>query len=439
MLMESGHVGSNGKGKIGNHGMGKGGLENGSLPESVRHGSHPNGSGTVIESVKSGSVGQGRKAVASDGSAIKSIRNELYVGVYLMSWIISSVLSLFFSNHLLKNSGIGEDVFTLWQLACSVIYGLLFTKVLRLHPLAELTRTQLRAVVPLSLAYLVKELLKYASLGRVSVNLFNTIRVSYPRNPEKKRKLRTLRRLNLQQLTRVYRYCSLYFCTHLRQSSGPFFSIILEIVFLKHFPTNGMVFALIPIIGGVAATSLDEMQAAGESMQLVVYGIGLFSAVASTAINNAQNIYSKILFGQKRIDPTSLQIYLSAISFLMVMPYKTTTSLTSGGMANMSIVLFPNMNLCLQLLVCGFTNFLAAQLAFSTLHLISPVSYSVSNTFKRIVITILAVTVFHERLTLLNGAGIATSIVGVFFYERAVRSYKQAKLYEINHDSRTRV
>jgi len=327
------------------------------------------------------------------------MREKLSVMAYLSAWIMSSVVSLFYANQLLKNNRqIGEDVFTVWQLACSVLYGLIFTKVCRMHELTELTRDQVRAIIPLSLAYLIKELLKYASLGRVSVNLFNTIR-----------------------------------------SLGPFFSIVLEITFMKHYPTSGMVGALAPIIGGVAATSLDEMNVAVDSSQLFVYGVGLIAAITSTAINNAQNIYSKILFGQKKIDPISLQIYLSAMSFLMIMPYKATSSLTFGGVDSLMATLFPSRQLCVQLAICGFINFLASQMAFSTLHKISPVSYSVSNTFKRVVITVGAVLVFNERLSFLNGAGIATSIFGVFLYERAVRSYKQARLYEQHHEPRTTV
>mmetsp|Transcript_38485 Transcript_38485/g.151884 ORF Transcript_38485/g.151884 Transcript_38485/m.151884 type:complete len:137 (+) Transcript_38485:153-563(+) len=105
------------------------------------------------------------------------IRGKVVVGFFIAAWITSSVVSLFLANSLLKGAEIGEDVFTVWQLACSIMYGLLGTKVLRLHRLSELSRKQVRAIVPLSIAYLVKELLKYASLGRVSVNLFNTIRV----------------------------------------------------------------------------------------------------------------------------------------------------------------------------------------------------------------------------------------------------------------------
>uniref|UniRef100_A0A7S3A1D0 Sugar phosphate transporter domain-containing protein n=2 Tax=Rhodosorus marinus TaxID=101924 RepID=A0A7S3A1D0_9RHOD len=324
------------------------------------------------------------------------IRGKVVVGFFIAAWITSSVVSLFLANSLLKGAEIGEDVFTVWQLACSIMYGLLGTKVLRLHRLSELSRKQVRAIVPLSIAYLVKELLKYASLGRVSVNLFNTIR-----------------------------------------SLGPMFSITLEILFFKHYPTGGILLALLPIVLGVTATSIDEMHASLQTSGIFVQGLGLVAAIASTAINNAQNIYSKVLFGQKRIDPFSLQIYLSAISLLMIIPCKVTTSLSVGGVSNVQQMFFPSRSTSLMLLLCGFINFLSSQLAFSTLHMISPVSYSVSNTFKRIIITGTAVTMFGERLSILNGLGIATSIVGVFFYERAVRSYKQAKLYETGHETKT--
>ncbi|PXF42622.1 Phosphoenolpyruvate/phosphate translocator 2, chloroplastic [Gracilariopsis chorda] len=322
---------------------------------------------------------------------LHSFLPRVKVALFISGWFTFSLASLFFAKHVLNVYEINEAIFTLWQFASSVLFGLLFTKVLRIRPLAVLTRAQMRAVVPLSAAFLVKEVLKYASLARVSVNLVNTIR-----------------------------------------SLGPLFNVLLELLFFGHRPPISVVWALFPIILGVALTSVDEIHSASvSSAELLVAIIGFTAAVLSTAINNAQNIYSKVLFGKERIDPVSLQIYLSAISLAIMSP---------GSLAQLAYhvvahdlpahkFLAPSWPVAAGLALAGFVNFAASQLAFNTLNLISPLSYSVANTFKRVCIAVIAIFYFNERLSVVNGVGIIISIVGVFIYERKSRALKEAKMY----------
>lgn len=323
---------------------------------------------------------------------INSILPRAKVAFFISAWFVFSLASLFLAKHVLHVYEVNEAVFTLWQFASSVLFGVLFTKLLKMHPLAVLNRSQLRAIVPLSAAFLVKEVLKYASLARVSVNLVNTIR-----------------------------------------SLGPLFNVCLEFLFFAHRPPFSVVWALFPIIAGVALTSIDEIHSASvSSAELVVAVVGFLAATLSTAINNAQNIYSKILFGKERIDPVSLQIYLSAISLAIMSP----GSLVQLGYHVLAhdlpvhTFLAPSLEVAGGLALAGLVNFAASQLAFNTLNLISPLSYSVANTFKRVCIAVIAIFYFNERLSLINGIGIAISIAGVFMYERKSRALKDAKMYK---------
>lgn len=324
-----------------------------------------------------------------------SLLARVKVASFISGWFIFSLASLFLAKHVLHVYEINEAVFTLWQFASSVLFGLLFTKVFRMHKLAVLSRQQLKAIVPLSAAFLVKEVLKYASLARVSVNLVNTIR-----------------------------------------SLGPLFNVCLEMFFFGHHPPMSVVWALLPIIVGVALTSIDEIHSASvTSAELITAVLGFLAAVTSTAINNAQNIYSKILFGRERIDPVSLQIYLSAISLVIMSP---------GSLAQLSYHILstdapahaffaPSWGVAAGLALAGFVNFVSSQLAFNTLNLISPLSYSVANTFKRVCIAVIAIFYFNERLSMVNGIGIAISIGGVFIYERKSRALKEARMYRRAH------
>lgn len=321
--------------------------------------------------------------------------NRVRIAFFISGWFIFSLASLFLAKHVLHVFDINEAVFTLWQFGSSVLFGLILTKILRFQQLAILGRGQLRAIVPLSVAFLIKEMLKYASLARVSVNLVNTIR-----------------------------------------SLGPLFNVCLELCFFRHTPPASVVWALLPIIIGVALTSIDEIHSASvSSTELFTAVLGFLAAVLSTAINNAQNIYSKILFGRERIDPVSLQIYLSAISLLIMCPISVVQMSYHVMTADSPVhkLFAPSWLTAAGLVLAGFINFVASQLAFNTLNLISPLSYSVANTFKRVCIAVIAIFYFNERLSVVNGIGIAISIIGVFIYERKSRALKEARMYRKLH------
>jgi solute carrier family 35, member E1 len=328
---------------------------------------------------------------AAHAASLVAADHSPRLAALVAAWFLTSVSSLFLAKHCLAAHPVNEGTFTLALFASSLLFGLLSTRVLGLHALAPLTRRQLRAILPLAAAFLVKELLKYASIARLSVNLINTIR-----------------------------------------SLGPVITIALERVLWSHRPPRSVVVAMAPIALGVALTSMDEMHAASTGRtSILVFCAGAAAAVASTVINQSQNMYSKVLFGQARIDPVSLQIYLSGLSLALLAPCFAASSLYSTFLSGASSppAALPAPRVVLLLLAVGFVNFLSSQLAFTTLSKVTPVSYSVANTFKRVLIALVAILFLGERLSPINGSGIVISIAGVYYYERASREYKAAKLY----------
>lgn len=321
---------------------------------------------------------------------LKSIFGRIKTATFMTVWLAVSILSLFIAKHVLHVHQLNETIFTLWQFALSVIFGVTFTKVCGLHNLAILNNAQLWSIVPLSATFLIKEILKYAALSRVSVNLVNTIR-----------------------------------------SLGPLFNVGLEYIYLGHRPHRRVLIALVPIVIGVTLTSMDEIHAASVTDSFVVTILGFLAAILSTAINIGQNIYSKILFGREKIDPVSLQIYLSGISFVLMFPFTfmqlALKSVQHGRIAHELVI--PSQAVMTALCLAGLINFVASQMAFSTLRLVSPLSYSVANTFKRVAIAMIAIFYFNERLSLINASGIIISIAGIFIYERQSRSQKEARQY----------
>ncbi|KAA8491483.1 Triose phosphate/phosphate translocator, non-green plastid, chloroplastic [Porphyridium purpureum] len=357
--------------------------------------------GAQVEHAVRASRNEGGGSGGEDEEAAVVRKQRARLAVMLVLWMVSSLVSLFYSKHALSASGVSDDFFAVWLLLCSTVYGAIWTLVLRVQPLQRLSQRQLKAVVPLSAAYLVKEVLKYGSLGRISVNLFNTIR-----------------------------------------SLAPIFSALLEFIAFKHVPPARVMTTMIPVVFGVTLTSVEEIKgaSANDAAMLLVSVQGLLASACSTGINSGQNIYSKLLFGRDKIDPQSLQVYLSAISFSMAVVAYSVLELYRGFGAASNEHFGSRFLTQLQsyhvsraqvvvLLLAGLLNFASSQLAFVTLNRISPLSYSVANIFKRVLVPVIAVGVLHEHLTPINLVGVLLSIAGIFLYERATRSYKMSRAY----------
>lgn len=198
----------------------------------------------------------------------------------LALWFLTSVASLFLAKHALHTTHLSEITFTACLFLSSGLFGLIATRLLHLAPLAPLTPTHAHAVIPLAAAYLLKEVLKYFAIARVSVNLINTTR-----------------------------------------SLGPAVTLALEYLLLSSRPAPRVLAALLPIVAGVTLTSLNELSIAHSAANSAVFLAGLAAAAASTVINQMQNMYSKSLFGAARTDPVSLQIHLSLLSLALLSPF----------------------------------------------------------------------------------------------------------------------
>jgi len=202
--------------------------------------------------------------------------------------------------------------------------------------------------------------------------------------------------------------------THTVKACSPIFAILFSIYYqFNEIYTWPLLCSIIPIISGVILSSLTEI-----NFTL----IGFLSALGSAVVFSWQNAFSKKVFRDKEMDQVNLLFYTSLCAFCMLFPWwlvldfpKVATHLLSGEASYTSsglLVLFWLNG------VCHFGQNIAA---FTFMTRVTPLTYTVFNTFKRIFVIVAAIIYFNNSIPFLNGVGIVLAIGGVVLYNKAAK------------------
>ncbi|XP_047946073.1 triose phosphate/phosphate translocator, non-green plastid, chloroplastic-like [Salvia hispanica] len=297
--------------------------------------------------------------------------DTLVLGSLFGLWYLFNIYFNIYNKQVLKAFHYPMTV-TLVQFAVgSVLVLTMWT--LNLYKRPNISGSQLAAILPLAMVHTLGNLFTNMSLGKVAVSFTHTIK-----------------------------------------AMEPFFSVVLSAMFLGEFPTLWVVSSLMPIVGGVALASMTEAS---------FNWAGFWSAMASNLTNQSRNVLSKKFMVKKEdsLDNITLFSIITIMSFFLMAPiaffmegFKLTPSYLQATGVNVN-------QLYTRSLIAALCFHAYQQVSYMILQRVSPVTHSVGNCVKRVVVIVTSVLFFRTPVSPINSLGTGVALAGVFLYSRVKR------------------
>ncbi|KAL5544188.1 hypothetical protein UlMin_007972 [Ulmus minor] len=297
----------------------------------------------------------------------------LELGLLFGLWYLFNIYFNIYNKQVLKAFHFPVTV-TVIQFAVGTVLVLLMWG-LNLYKRPKISGQQLAVILPLAVVHTLGNLFTNMSLGKVAVSFTHTIK-----------------------------------------AMEPFFSVVLSAMFLGEMPTIWVVGSLLPIVGGVALASISEAS---------FNWAGFLSAMASNVTNQSRNVLSKKVMVKKEdsMDNITLFSIITVMSFFLLAPFAI---ITEGVKFTPEYLLSTGLNvkqLYTWSLLAALSFHAYQQVSYMILQRVSPVTHSVGNCVKRVVVIVSSVIFFQTPVTLINGLGTGLALAGVFLYSR-VKSIK---------------
>lgn len=213
--------------------------------------------------------------------------------------------------------------------------------------------------------------------------------------------------------------------THTIKALEPFFSVALSAAFLGDTPTIPIVLSLFPIVGGVAMASVTEAT--------FNWG-GFLAAMGSNVTFQSRNVLSKKFMGKEtkgsvRLDNINLFSIITIMSFFILAPVTLLlegVKFTPGAMQSLGIM--NSTEVIKKTLLAGVCFHAYQQVSYMILQRVTPVTHSVGNCLKRVIVIVASVIVFQNPMSKQNMIGTAISLAGVFIYSQVKRMSGKKKI-----------
>ncbi|XP_044462021.1 glucose-6-phosphate/phosphate translocator 2, chloroplastic [Mangifera indica] len=199
--------------------------------------------------------------------------------------------------------------------------------------------------------------------------------------------------------------------THIIKSGEPAFSVLVSRFLLGETFPLPVYASLVPIIGGCALAALTELN---------FNMTGFMGAMISNLAFVFRNIFSKK--GMKGNSVSGMNYYacLSMMSLLILTPFALAVEgpqMWAAGWQTALSQIGPNFVwwMAAQSIFYHLYN----QVSYMSLDQISPLTFSIGNTMKRISVIVSSIIIFHTPVQPINALGAAIAILGTFLYSQA--------------------
>ncbi|KAA8542293.1 hypothetical protein F0562_023571 [Nyssa sinensis] len=310
---------------------------------------------------------------ASESEKSSSLSSTLQLGSLFGLWYLFNIYFNIYNKQVLRVFPYPVTVTTVQFAVGTVLVMFMWT--FNLYKRPKISGSQLAAILPLAVVHTLGNLFTNMSLGKVAVSFTHTIK-----------------------------------------AMEPFFSVILSAMFLGETPTPWVVSSLVPIVGGVALASLTEAS---------FNWAGFWSAMASNLTNQSRNVLSKKFMVKKEesLDNITLFSIITIMSLFLLAPVtifmegiKVTPSYLQSAGLNVNQVYTRS-------LLAALCFHAYQQVSYMILQRVSPVTHSVGNCVKRVVVIVTSVLFFRSPVSPINSIGTGVALAGVFLYSR-VKSIK---------------
>ncbi|XP_076881565.1 glucose-6-phosphate/phosphate translocator 2, chloroplastic-like isoform X2 [Bidens hawaiensis] len=199
--------------------------------------------------------------------------------------------------------------------------------------------------------------------------------------------------------------------THIIKSGEPAFSVFVSRVFLGETFPIGVYMSLLPIIGGCALSALTELN---------FNMTGFMGAMVSNLAFVFRNIFSKKGMKGKSVSGMNYYACLSMLSLLILTPFTIAMEgpkMWEAGWQTALTQIGPNF--VWWVVAQSVFYHLYNQVSYMSLDQITPLTFSVGNTMKRISVIVASIIIFRTPIQPVNALGAAIAILGTFIYSQA--------------------
>ncbi|XP_061953692.1 phosphoenolpyruvate/phosphate translocator 1, chloroplastic-like [Populus nigra] len=308
---------------------------------------------------------------AGGGEEKSSLVKTLELGLLFGLWYLFNIYFNIYNKQVLKVFPNPVTV-TAVQFAVGTVL-VIFMWTFNLYKKPKISGAQLAMILPLAVVHTLGNLFTNMSLGKVAVSFTHTIK-----------------------------------------AMEPFFSVVLSAMFLGEMPTLWVVGSLLPIVGGVALASVTEAS---------FNWAGFWSAMASNLTNQSRNVLSKkvMVKNEESMDNITLFSIITIMSLVLLAPVTifmegvkfTPAYLQSAGLNVKQVYT--------RSLIAALCFHAYQQVSYMILQRVSPVTHSVGNCVKRVVVIVSSVIFFKTPVSPINSLGTGVALAGVFLYSRVKR------------------